>query len=411
MLFSYIYYHKHNMKHIIILVAFLITSSVNGQFLKNFYKDFLKYSTFYVAGDITNAYENTRKDYFVARPEDGQLYDIPRVIDVTEYYDYDYRIGFGIRKLGRYDYENKPGNFWTGNADIEKQTALVGPESAVKGFEYLIHWEKERLRGEEFTNHRYFLRHTGKYHIAKIESREQGNVGFNYQSAELRGRIGIGKKFSISAGVMARTHQTAYGYNPVEIWLNETEKDAKGNDVPTNPWYTLGFNYGYSDHFTIYTDATTENETENWIWKDEAGDIVAYSDIDFRNGVFGELMNRFNNEKWDELDNFNLISPIIGVDFYHYKNNFWFHAYGNYLPGFHKYIGGDQDFSYLNRENWGKGGLRKDSTPLQWEDYQFGANLGIRITKSIGIFAEGEYTKFWDTKIFNTSFGINYTFR
>ena len=204
------------MRNIILLVVLFISSNANSQFLDKVYKDFLKYSTFYVAGDITNAYENTRKDYFVARPEDGDLYAIPRVIDVTEYYDYDYRIGFGIRKLGRYDYENKPGNFWTGNAAIEKQTALVGPESAVKGFEYLIHWEKERLRGEVFTNHRYFLRHTGKYHIAKIESREQGNVGFNYQSAELRARIGIGKKFSISAGVIGRTHETVYGVNPIE---------------------------------------------------------------------------------------------------------------------------------------------------------------------------------------------------
>jgi len=403
------------MRNIILLVTLFVTTSTNAQFLDKVYKDFLKYSTFYVAGDITNAYENTRKDYFVARPEDGNLYAIPRVIDVTEYYDYDYRIGFGIRKLGRYDYENKPGNFWTGNADIEKQTALIGPESAVKGFEYLIHWEKERLRGEEFTNHRYFLRHTGKYHIAKVESREQGNVGFNYQSAELRARIGIGKKFSISAGVIGRTHETVYGVNPIEIYLNETEMVDTGNgveeEVPVNAWFELGYEYGYTDHFTTYTDFTTGDETQDWIWKDERGDIVAYSDIDFRNGVFGELMNRYNNVIWDDLAGFTLISPIVGFDFYHYKSNFWLHAYGNYLPGFHKYIGGDENFSYLNRENWGKGGLRQDAQPLQWEDYQFGANFGFRITKSIGIFAEGEYTKFWDTKIFNTSFGINYTFR
>jgi len=403
------------MRNIILLVTLFVTTSTNAQFLDKVYKDFLKYSTFYVAGDITNAYENTRKDYFVARPEDGNLYAIPRVIDVTEYYDYDYRIGFGIRKLGRYDYENKPGNFWTGNADIEKQTALIGPESAVKGFEYLVHWEKERLRGEEFTNHRYFLRHTGKYHIAKVESREQGNVGFNYQSAELRARIGIGKKFSISAGVIGRTHETVYGVNPIEIYLNETEMVDTGNgveeEVPVNAWFELGYEYGYTDHFTTYTDFTTGDETQDWIWKDERGDIVAYSDIDFRNGVFGELMNRYNNVIWDDLAGFTLISPIVGFDFYHYKSNFWLHAYGNYLPGFHKYIGGDENFSYLNRENWGKGGLRQDAQPLQWEDYQFGANFGFRITKSIGIFAEGEYTKFWDTKIFNTSFGINYTFR
>ena len=43
------------------------------------------------------------------------------------------------------------------NNQIEKQTALIGPESAVKGFEYLIHWEKQRLRDEVFTNE--FIHH------------------------------------------------------------------------------------------------------------------------------------------------------------------------------------------------------------------------------------------------------------
>ena len=39
----------------------------------------------------------TTKDYFVEKPADGDLYGIPRVIDVTEYYPNDYRVGFGIQ--------------------------------------------------------------------------------------------------------------------------------------------------------------------------------------------------------------------------------------------------------------------------------------------------------------------------
>tara|TARA_Y100001937_G_scaffold27398_2_gene39357 strand:+ start:14119 stop:15336 length:1218 start_codon:yes stop_codon:yes gene_type:complete len=403
-------------KLLMVLMTFFVVNTTNAQFFKEIYEDFLKYGTVYAAGDIRNAYENSRKDYFVARPDDGDLYAIPRVIDVTEYYDFDYRIGFGIRKLARFDYEVKPGNFWTGNQIIEKQGALSAPTSAVKGFEYLFHWEKQRLRDEVFTNKRYFLRHTGKYHIVKIESREQGNVGFQYSSAEVRGRLPIGKKFSISAGLMARTHETAYGYNPVEIWLNETEEWTNPQtgeviEYPANPWYSLGYEYGYSDHPTTYVDETTGEEMFDYIWKDEDGTIVAYSDIDFRNGVFGDLMNRYNNEIWDELDAFAVISPVIGADFYHYKNNFWVHAYANWLPGYHKYISGDVDFSYMNRNNWGKGGLVKDSEPEQWEDYQAGINFGWKVGKNLGIFIDGEYTKFWDTKIFNSTFGINYTFR
>ena len=397
-------------------MTFFVVNTTNAQFFKEIYEDFLKYGTVYAAGDIRNAYENSRKDYFVARPDDGDIYAIPRVIDVTEYYDFDYRIGFGIRKLARFDYEVKPGNFWTGNQIIEKQGALSAPTSAVKGFEYLFHWEKQRLRDETFTNKRYFLRHTGKYHIVKIESREQGNVGFQYSSAEVRGRLPIGKKFSISAGLMARTHETAYGYNPVEIWLNETEEWTNPQtgeviEYPANPWYSLGYEYGYSDHPTTYVDETTGEEMFDYIWRDADGTIVAYSDIDFRNGVFGDLMNRYNNEIWDELDAFAVLSPVVGADFYHYKNNFWVHAYANWLPGYHKYISGDVDFSYMNRNNWGKGGLRKDSEPEQWEDYQAGINFGWKVGKNLGIFIDGEYTKFWDTKIFNSTFGINYTFR
>ena len=53
-------------------------------------------------------YQTSRQDFFVERPADGDLYAIPRVIEVTEYFDFDYRIGFGIRKLARFNYERKP---------------------------------------------------------------------------------------------------------------------------------------------------------------------------------------------------------------------------------------------------------------------------------------------------------------
>jgi len=400
------------MKKILLLMVMLLSvQPSHSQFFKNLYEDFLKYGTVYVAGDIKNSYESSRKEYFVERPEEGDLYGIPKVIDVTEYYPFDYRYGIGIRKLGRFQYERKPGNFWTGNANKESVQALSAPTSAVEGFEYLFHFEKERLRGEIWNNHRYFLRHTGDYHIAKIESRKQGAFDFEYNSAELRARLPIGNKFSLSAGAIYRTHTKAYGYNPIEIWLNETAVDSQGREYPLHPWYSLGFQYGYTDHYTTYTDNVTGNETTDWIWKNENGKTVAYSDLDFRNTIFRDLINVFNNDEWDKLAAFGVVSPIIGADLYHYKNNFWLHAYGNYLPSYHKYITGDEDFSYLNRNNWGKGGLIEDAELEQWTDYQAGVNLGWKIGKNFGIFVEGEYNKMWSTKFFNTTFGINYTFR
>jgi hypothetical protein len=390
------------MKQLLTLLFMFMSLNVQGQFFKDLYKELFKYSTVYVAGDIKNSYQEPVKDYFVRTDPDGGLYDIPVVVDGTEYHDFDYRYGFGIRKLARFDYEIKDKHYYDGS---EKNTGLSAPSSSVKGLEYVFHFEKERERGELFENHRYFLRHTGKYHIVKLESRSKGNVDFKYNSAEIRGRLPLGKKVSISAGAIYRSHQRPYGYNPIEIWLNET--DEFGDAV--NPWYTLGFEYGYDDHFV-----TTEYNGQliyDWYWTDPDGNIVAHTDLEFREEIFTHLMNQYNSEVWSELDAFGVLSPIVGADFYHHRNKYWLHMYVNYLPPFHKYLKGDEDFSYLNRNNWGAGGLRQDSEPEQWEDWQGGMVMGWKLSKSIGIFIEGEYTKFWDSEIYNTSVGLNVTLR
>ena len=407
------------MKNIILFLftlAFLTPSYGQEEEKKNIFKslytDFLKYGTVYGAGDLSNSIEAAERSYFV-RTGDGQsLYDIPVLVDNTPSYPFDYRIGLGIRKLARFSYERKPKNFYDGT---ENQLAFAAPTSAFKGLEYQIHFEKERWRGEEFQNHNLFLKHTGKYHIAKIQSREVDKIGLEYFSAEVRGRLPIGEKFSISAGVIARGHERAYGYNPIEIWLNETTEyvspDGTVNEYPANTWYTLGFEYGYTDHYTTYTDATTGVETQDWIWKDADGNIVAYSDLDFRENVFTDLMNRYNGEQWELLDPWVEIAPIVGFDYYHYKNNFWLHAYGNYILPMHRYIKGEEDFSYLNRNNWGEGGLILDNELEQWNDYSAGINFGWKVGKHLGIFVEGEYSKMWDSELFQSTFGINYTFK
>ena len=393
------------MRTILIIIMLLISSNVNAQFFKDVYKDFLKYGTVYAAGNVGNSYITSRPTFFI-RTDPDDLYAIPDVIDETVYHPFDYRYGVGIRKLARFDYEVKGSNFYNGIGEDENNIGLSAPTAAIKGLEYLIHYEKERRRGEEWINSRYFVRHTGKYHIAKVEQREQGNVDFKYFSAEARARLPIGKKFSVSAGVIYRTHEKAYGYNPVEIWLNE--ENEFGNAA--NPWYSLGYEYGYTDHYTSYSMDGTPI-VYDWIWMNPDGDIVAYGDRDFRDRVMPDLMNRYNNEIWDTLDPYGEIAPILGIDFYHYKNKFWLHAYGNWILPYHKYVKGDSDFTYLNRNNWGNGGLVEDSEPEQWDDYQAGIMFGWKVGKVLGVFIEGEYTKFWDSEIYNTNFGINITMK
>jgi len=391
---------------------------------KEFYKDFLKYGTVYGAGSISNSIEAAEPTYFLRTNPDGSIYSIPDVVDNTEVFPFDYRYGFGIRKLARFDYERKPRNYYDGT---EEQLVFGAPTSAITGLEYQFHFEKERWRGENFINYNFFLKHTGKYHIAKIQAREVGKINLKYQSAELRARLPIGKKFSISAGAIVRGHERAYGYNPVEIWLNETEifMDQDGNPIlgpdgnpqefPANQWYELGYENGYTDIF--YTQTSTDYETgeeittQDWCWVDENGVQVAHSDLDFRETVLPSLMNEFNGRAWDLLDPWMEVAPIVGVDFYHYKRDFWLHAYANYILPYHKYIAGEKEFSYLNRNNWGKGGLILDNDLEQWDDYSAGLSLGTKINKNLGVFIEGEYSKMWDSELYQTTFGINYTFK
>ena len=50
------------MKYLILLLWCFVAQ---GQILKKAYDEFFKYSSIYVAGNVSNAYEKTTKDYFV----------------------------------------------------------------------------------------------------------------------------------------------------------------------------------------------------------------------------------------------------------------------------------------------------------------------------------------------------------
>jgi hypothetical protein len=397
------------MRILVLIVSFILfpPTVLQAQIFKDIYKDFLKYGTVYAAGDISNSIEAAEPTYFLRTNQDGSLYSIPDVVDNTPKYPFDYRYGFGIRKLARFDYERKPKNFYDGT---EEQLVFSAPTSAVQGLEYQFHYEKERWRGEDFTNYNYFLKHTGKYHIVKLQAREVGKINLKYNSAEVRGRLPIGKKFSFSAGAILRGHERAYGYNPVEIWLNEMTVDEFGNQYPTNQWYELGREYGFSDIFYTRTD-NNGNQIQDWYWIDADGNEVAQTDLEFREIIMPGLMNRFNGEAWDLLDPWLDLAPIVGVDFYHYKRDFWLHAYANYILPYHRYIRGEEDFSYMHRNSWGLGGHNNNLKGEQWHDYSFGVNLGTKIGKNLGIFIEGEYSKMWDSKLYQTTFGLNYTFK
>ena len=99
----------------LIVIALLVGAfTAEAQILKDVYKDFLKYGTVYAAGDISNSIEAAEPTYFLRTNQDGSIYSIPDVVDNTPIYPYDFRYGFGIRKLARFGYERKPKNFYDG---------------------------------------------------------------------------------------------------------------------------------------------------------------------------------------------------------------------------------------------------------------------------------------------------------
>jgi hypothetical protein len=135
---------------LIILLLSLFTFNLQAQepqalgkqkLFKKIYEDVLKYGTFYIAGNINNPYQKQTIDYVVRTNSSGSLYDVPIVEDATNYLPFDYRYGFGLRRIARFDYENKEKAYYDGT---EKNVALSAPTAAFSGFEYMFHWEKER---------------------------------------------------------------------------------------------------------------------------------------------------------------------------------------------------------------------------------------------------------------------------
>ena len=65
------------MKKLLLIVALLISSNAEAQFFKELYKDFLKYGTFYTAGNIENA-RLVQPNYFI-RTDPEDFYGIPEL--------------------------------------------------------------------------------------------------------------------------------------------------------------------------------------------------------------------------------------------------------------------------------------------------------------------------------------------
>ena len=356
-----------------ILITFFVLSSIFSQ--AQVVGGVFKYATFYTSAFASSPMP-AQKEYYVTQGGDLQ--------DMTIENPFDYKATIGVRRVARYDYENRQNRFYDGQT--ESTTALSATVGSVKGLEYLAQYDVGRQQGSAYVNQRYFLRYLAKYFMVKGEYYSQGLVDLNYTQVESRLRLHIGE-LDFSAGVAGRLHRS-YGYNPIADFLAH------------NPWWDLVRNMGYEDiYYGIDYDNDDEIDNGDWFWLDPEGEKVADTDEDFRRYIYPGIVNEFNKLSIDSVGLIQSVSAIIGVDYYHYEDDFWIHSWLNILP-YHLHVGDKEEFSYSNYV---------DGT--QWVDYSTGIVFGWKPGKRWGIFTEVEYMKYWDRDIFNLRAGVNYQLR
>jgi len=341
-----------SMKKILILILTICCFTASAQFKKAF-----KFSTFYVAANGGTSLANDD----VYNTQDGILnYD-------TVFTPYDYSLTMGIRKIKRFQYEDVS-KFKDGTESAYGDAATVG----LSPFEYLFEIDYKRQEGVEYLDQQHFVRYVRDKWLSKVEYVKDGFADIEYYEATQRFRLNGKKKLSFNFGGVTRLAEP-YGYDPLADWRLETG----------HVHYTqLAIEEGYDiDVF----------ESE---YKDPNGNIVATSAEVWEKVIIPTVLKDYVDKKRNELPNQWQYSIVLGFDFYHYKKNFWLHSWGNLMP--YHYDDGGQ-YSYHNFNNG-----------EQWYDYSGGLILGYKLNKSLGLFAEGKYNKYWNREWYDFKFGINY---
>ena len=347
----------------------LLLFTINAQ--ADIFEDVFKYATLYGAYSQSNSIQGDKTFYVTQSSE---------LIETTQRNPADEIKTFGFRKLAHFGYEDKD-RFYDGE---EQNNSLNSNIGNVKGLEYLFEYQEGRQQGREFDNQQFFVRYLAKWWLVKAESQRNELVDINYKSADVRFRIPISKKLSISIGAMYRTYDKAYGHNPIQKYLEE------------NNWWNLSYNYGHTDQAYSYENLMTGETGYDYFWYNAQGELLSNSDLDYRNNIYGQLVNQYNAEQLAQIGDFADLSSVIGLDFYHYRKNFWVHAYGNILPH-HKLHKGDERYSYGNF-------IGDDN----WLDYSFGGVFGVKLNKKLGVFSEITMQRYWDREIKVIKAGINF---
>jgi len=335
-----------------VLGAIFLPSKANAQ------SSILKYSTFYAAVNGGTSLS------------DDQVWSVTSGIleeDIIET-PFDYSFSVGIRKIKRFGYENRANTFYNGTENSYSDAATVG---RLDGFEYLFEADFVRRLGVKYTNQNHFVRYVADKWVAKVEYLEDGFADIKYFEASERYRLQIKEsKISLNIGAVQRLAEP-YGFDPLSEWVL---------DNGTLHYTYLALQEGYS--------ITLDREYFN-----PQGELVATSQEVWEEIVIPEVINNYVEGKRSNLSNIVEYSVVVGADYYHYTKDFWFHFWGNLMP---YHLDTDNEYSYHKFNNG------------QWMDYSGGLIFGFRFNKSLGIFVEGKYNKYWNRSWHNFSVGANY---
>ena len=345
-----------NKKLIIYLLLFLplFTFSQDQQIdLKKLFK----FSTFY--GAVNGG----------TSVSDVNVYSVDNGLETTTIETpYDYSISLGVRRIARFGYENRAQTFYDGTESNYSDGATIGKSK----FEFLFEIDYTRQQGQSYVDQHHFLRYVKDNYILKGEYLEDGFADVNYFETSQRYRHKVSNKLSLNIGAVQRVAEP-YGYDPLDEW-----RLSNGSLHYTYLAIEEGYNIDvYNGEYYNPSGAVVATSTEVW----EAVVIPQ---------VLADYVEKKRNElpaQWNH-------SLVLGYDYYHYTKSFWVHSWGNVLP-YHYDAGGE--FSY-----------HKYNNGEQWYDYSGGLIVGYKFDRSLGMFVEGTYNKYWNREWYDFKLGINY---
>ena len=421
-----------------LIIGLLLTSSL---FSQNVLVDFFKYSTAYASFSLNAPRYQDDRFAIIGGLSTGQL-EVSR--DKRELKP-DFQTSFGLRKVGRFQYEpkrgvkgaGKGGTWYDGSESNANESATFGP---VKGWEYLIRWSEGRQWGDEYLNQEYWLRYIGDWVMAKVGVTELGLEDIKYTQGDIRLHLtpeALNDKFHLSVGLKHRQHPV-YGFDAMVLdttwYRGEWWKFAeKAFGIDDNAWFTEDYYLNGDQDIQLYEiDPETGELREiegggpfwnddgrfvgvDWLWRDVDGRIFAYTDREYFLYHFPSMLEEYIDDRKRLLGNQNETSLVIGLDFYHYGQNWWLHTWGNWMPVHF----GHTQHAYHNAAHYRKhkddGGkphefMFHDDMWHDWNDYDMGAIFGVKLKDNLGVFAEGRYLYYWERPAYDIKLGINYQF-